>query len=97
MEYYGPSRGENPSQLLTRKGADGKLYPYDLADPDYTSCFEVGFRGCFKCGMNPGHEYRDGCPMVKNKDHDVVKRFYRELYIHKPNLKQRPEYKKWKE
>ena len=50
MERYGPSRGENPNQLPTRKDADGKLYPYDLANPDYTSSFEVGFRECFKCG-----------------------------------------------
>ena len=27
----------------------------------------------------------------------MLKRFYRELYIHKPHLKERPEYKRWKE
>ena len=54
-------------------------------------------RGCFGCGNNQGHDNRDTCPMKKNRDQEMLKRFYRELYIHKPHLKKRPEYKKWKD
>ena len=36
--------------LSTCAGSNGHQYLFNLDNPNFLSRFEVGFRGCFKCG-----------------------------------------------
>ena len=85
MQKYS-SRTPNPANLPV-KDVGGVLYPYRLDDPSYISKYPLGFRGCFKCGVEIPHV--DGfktCPQARG-DHDSKMAFFRELWIHKPQTK----------
>ena len=84
--YKSPSSSNqphNPHNLPTRKGSDNLLYPYRLDDPNYTSKYPLGFRGCFKCGRDDHFNLRD-CPQ---RDVGTRREFWKELWIHKPHTK----------
>ena len=38
---------------------------------------------------------KEDCPLVRNKDKDVMDQFFKELYIHKPHLKETANYKNY--
>ena len=80
------SRTPNPTNLPVKEGADGLLYPYREDEPSVISRFPLGFKGCFKCGVEAPHE--DGfasCP--RYKDPTAKAPFFKELWIHKPHTK----------
>ena len=80
--------------MTTRRGADGKEYPYNPSDPEYLSKYQIGFNGCFKCGSNDHYE-RSKCPLGRSNDRTLVETFMTELAIHKPKYRlQREEYLK---
>ena len=72
--------------LHVRRGADGKDYPFNPDDPEYTSKFCIGFRGCFKCGKTD-HWDRRSCALGNVTDKVLLDIFYRELAIHKPKFR----------
>ena len=81
------SRTPNPMNLPV-KDIRGVLYPYRDDDPSYISKFPLGFRGCFKCGVETAHS--DGfnsCPKSRTGDQAAKMAFFRELWIHKPHTK----------
>ena len=71
--------------ILTRKGQNGRDYPYNPANPSYLSKFPLGFRGCFKCGATD-HWNRNSCPMGKSTEKELVNIFMHELVILKPKF-----------
>ena len=71
--------------LPTVRKSDGLEYPYRLDEPSVISDFPIGFRGCYACGGQ--HSYQQ-CP-VKGQS-GVGHKFWRNLWIHKPHLKNRP-------
>ena len=81
-EQYAPK----PLQLPLRAGPEGLMYPYDPDDPDYLSIYQVGFKGCFRCGQ-VGHYDRAQFPL--NNDLKASKLFWTELGIHKPHTKRK--------
>ena len=85
---YTDPDNKNPNNLPCRTGRDGKLYPFNPNDPTYLSKFEVGFRGCFKCG---GRDHRDraNCPLANITDPALLRTFFKELEIHRPNFRSR--------
>ena len=93
IECYGPPQGDKPKKISLWTRDYGRSYLYNLSDPDFSSYYNVGLRGYFKCGQNPGHSFCSKCPLVNTKDRDMVRCFYKELYIHKSHLKVQPEYK----
>ena len=87
----GGGTGQSSSQgIPTKRGADGRMYPYHPDDPSYISKFELDFKGCFKCGKED-HSRRDQCPIGYNASRQQLEAFYKELHIHKPHLA-RPNY-----
>ena len=87
----GGGTGQSSSQgIPTKRGADGRMYPYHPDDPSYISKFDIDFKGCFKCGKED-HSRRDQCPIGYNASRQQLEAFYKELHIHKPHLA-RPNY-----
>ena len=75
--------------LPSRVGSDGKSYPYNPQEPHILSDYPIGFRGCYGCG-NPNHwKFRTECPL--RNDPTARKRFWRNLWIHRPHTKRRPD------
>ena len=96
LSRYGNEDRRNNDQyncsMPTRKGADGLEYPYNPADPNYLSKYQLGFKGCFKCG-SVDHFERQRCPLGNSNDRILVESFMTELAIHKPRFRaQRDEY-----
>ena len=61
--------------------ATGKAHPYN-PHTDFISKFEVGFRGCFRCGGD--YHGRNGvCP--KANDPASTREFWQEMWAHKPS------------
>ena len=85
MQKYS-SRTPNPANLPV-KDIGGVLYPYRLDDPSFISKYPLGFRGCFKCGVEIPHvDGFNACPKARG-DHAAKMAFFRELWIHKPSTK----------
>ena len=61
------------------------MYPFYPGDLTYLSKFELGFRGCFKCG-SLDHNRRDKCPVGYTATKEMLDVFYEDLHIHKPYL-----------
>ncbi len=80
----------NPSQQQTgqRQGTDSHMYPFWLDDPNTISDYPVGFRGCFGCSQQDHWQFKEYCPLHQDKDAQC--RFWRNLWIHKPQTKKRP-------
>ena len=75
-------------QLPSRVGSDGKSYPYNPQEPHILSDYPIGFRGCYGCG-DPNHwKFRTECPL--RNDPTARKKFWRNLWIHRPHTKRRP-------
>ena len=75
-------------QLPSRVGSDGKSYPYNPEEPHILSDYPIGFRGCYGCG-DPNHwKFRTDCPL--HNDPTARKKFWRNLWIHRPHTKRRP-------
>ena len=92
ISRYESRNGGNEKNTHIRTRRDGQLYPYD---PEHTQClsaFPVGWQGCYKCGGST-HPNKPDSSMINTLDRDVIKRFYRELYINCPKLENRPAYK----
>ena len=89
IQRYKPSPAKRDqhnqrSEPLTRRKADGLLYPYHPDEPSFVSKFPLHFRGCLKCG-DRNHWKSDKCPIVQTNA--VKQEFFRELFAHKPHLK----------
>ena len=89
ISKYAPLQGGMPQNFHTHTGRDGKLYPFDPGKLDFTGCYEVGFRGYYKCDHQPAHKFRSNCPLAHFKDKQVIDGFYRDFCIYKPNLKEK--------
>ena len=73
--------------LPHRQGQDGRMYPFHPQEPSVLSDYPLGFRGCYGCG-DPGHwRFRTECPLRDNAD--ARKRFWKNLWIHRPHTKRR--------
>ena len=83
LQRYGGGGNNVENTLPSRTGADGRQYPFNPEDPTFLSRFEIGFRGCFKCGQSD-HFTRDKCPFGASTSKEMLDSFYRELKIHKP-------------
>ena len=83
LQRYGGGGNNADGGLPSRAGPDGRQYPFNPDDPTFLSRFEVGFRGCFKCGQTD-HISREKCPFGANNSKKMLDGFYRELKIHKP-------------
>ena len=91
LQQYGGGGQNNANRnagMPTRAGPDGRQYPFNPDDPLYLSKFEVGFRGCFKCGA-PDHNRREQCPLRNEPSYEKLQIFYKELKIHKPAFRHR--------
>ena len=91
LQQYGDGGQNNENrnaEILTRAGPNGCQFPYNPDDPLYLSKFEIGFRGCFKCG-SPDHNRREKCPLRYDFNYEKMQIFYKELKIHKPAFRHR--------
>ena len=91
---YEPTKLYNAKKLSTCTGHVRKLNPYNPGHPIYTNAFKIRFQGCFKCGQSL-QANKTGYPLFRDTNRDTTKKFYKELYIHRPHLKDKPGYKQY--
>lgn len=75
-------------RLGLKDGANGLRFPYRLDDPTTISDFPYGFRGCLGCGSNTHWNFKRDCP--HNQNREVIKKFWKNLWIQKPDTKKLP-------
>ena len=89
IQKYKPpaNRGDSRTSRtdpLTKRRADGQLYPYHPDDPGFLSKFPLNFKGCLSCG-SMDHWRNNKCPVPQSSA--VKQEFFKELFAHKPHLK----------
>ena len=69
--------------------ADGLEYPYNPQNPSQISDYPISFRGCYGCGQPTHFRFKEDCPL--RQDRSAKKRFWENLWLHKPWTKRRPD------
>lgn len=88
QQHSDNSSGQRPV-LPFKVGQDGNHYPYRLDDPNVISDYCVGFRGCYGCGKTNHWRFKEECELAN--DNEAKKRFWKNLWIHRPQTKTRPD------
>ena len=84
IQRYKPPANRTRTDPLTKRRADGQLYPYHPDEPGFLSKFPLNFKGCLSCGSTD-HWRNDKCPVPQSPA--IRQEFFKELFAHKPHLK----------